>query len=403
MPHFQYRALSSEGRPVAGTVTAPDRAQAVAQIQATGQTLIRIEEAGAAAPSAWSGGRSRVTERQIEIVTGELATMLHAGLALDQALNVLIEVADSRPVREMLAAIARAVAEGAALSEAMARQPGVFPPFYLSMVRAGEAGGVLKDVLVRLTELMARSRKVRERTRSSLLYPAILVVTAGLSIVVLMTVVLPQFKLLFADAGDRLPELTRIVMAVSDGFAEFGPLLLAAGLGTGLLAMQALRRPAARLARDRLLLRLPGIGGLITRNAVARFARTLATLHTNGVPLPQALGLVRDTVGNGAMALALDGVRVQVTQGRSLSEPLQRTGLFPSLALHMLHVGEESGHLDEMLSRIADVYDGEVERAVERLLTLLVPAVTLGLGLLIAVIIASVLVAILSVNELAFV
>jgi len=411
MPQFQYRALTGQGRPVQGEIAAPDRNRAIALVQRSGHLVIRIEEVSGpgrrpslgAGIAPRTGLRSGIGAQQIEILTGELATMLQAGLPLDQALAVMIEVSESRAVREMLASVARAVAEGTSLSEAMAKQTGVFPTFYLSMLRAGEAGGVLKDVLLRLVELMARSRQARERVRSSLLYPAILVATAGVSMVVLMTVVLPQFRILFADAGDRIPQLTRVVMATSDALLDSGPMMLAALLAAGLLTMQALRRPTARLAWDRWLLRLPGLGGMITRGAVARFARTLSTLHTNGVPLPQALSLVRDTVGNGALAVALDGVRVELTQGRGLTEPLRRTGLFPPLALHMLHVGEESGHLNEMLLRVADVYDGEVERAVERLLTLLVPVVTLGLGLIIAVIIASILVAILSINDLAFV
>lgn len=402
MPLFQYRALTEQGRPAVGEIAARDRAHAVAMLQASGQLLIGVEEAGNARPSSRVLARSRITPHQVEIITGELATMLHAGLPLDQALGVLIEVADSRGVRDMLTAVARAVAEGTALSEAMAGQNGVFPAYYLSMVRAGEAGGVLKDVLARLADLLRRSRQARERIRSSLLYPAILLFTAGASMIVLMTVVLPQFKILFADAGDRLPHLTRMVMAVSDGILDSGPLMLAVLLIVFLLGAQALRRPAARLARDRWLLRMPGFGSLVTRSAIARFARTLSTLHSNGVPLPQAIGLARDTVVNGALAQALDRVRAELTQGRGLTEPLRRTGLFPPLAVHMLHVGEESGHLDEMLSRIADVYDSEVERLVEGLLALLVPVVTLGLGLLIALIIASVLMAILSINDLAF-
>jgi general secretion pathway protein F len=277
-----------------------------------------------------------------------------------------------------------------------------FSRFYLNMIRAGEAGGALEVVLKRLTEFLERSQALRETVTSALIYPMILLTVSALSVIILLTFVVPQFQRLFADAGKALPLATQIVIAVGDGFRHYwwvGALLM-------VLAVVTLRRqfsqPESRARWDRWLLRLPLVGDLIAKVETARLSRTLGTLLGNGVSLLNALAIVRETLSNQVMATALGEVAEHVKAGRGLAEPLQDAESFPKLAVQMIRVGEETGQLQEMLIQIADTYDGEVQTAVKRLLTLLEPAMILGLGVIIAGIIMSILVAILSLNELAF-
>lgn len=336
------------------------------------------------------------------VLTRDLATMLSSGLALDRALEVLVEVVDGRPLKQMISRLWSRIRGGASLADAAAAEGEVFPRYYVSMVRAGETDGSLEVVLGRLADYLDGAEAVRQRVNASLRYPLILLVMTGLSITVLLTFVLPEFEPLFEDAGEALPLLTRGVMAVGDAFRDygaFGLVLLLAGL---VLLRRRLKDPAFRRRWDGRLLALPLVGPLVTKIEVGRLARTLGSLLGNGVALPQALNLTREGAGNAAIADAVERVTAAAKEGQGLAGPLLQTGRFPALAVHLIRVGEETGRLDEMLIRVADIYDAEVERTVQQLLALLVPVITIGLGAVIALIIGSVVVAIFSVNQLAF-
>jgi len=284
----------------------------------------------------------------------------------------------------------------------MAAQGGIFPRYYLSMIQAGETGGTLDVVLARLSEFMERGQATRESVRSALIYPAILVAMSLFAVAILLGVVVPRFRPLFEDAGQALPVPTRIVVGLGDAFAGYWWLMLALVVAGGLALRWQLARPAFRLRWDRMVLAIPLLGDVIVRAEVARFARTLGTLLGNGVGLLGALSLATNTVGNRALAHELDAVSDAVRQGRPLTEPLLRSGLFPPLATHLTRVGEETGRLEEMLMKVAEIYDQEVSRAIERMLALLVPVLTIVLGMVIAGIIGSILVAILSVYQLPY-
>jgi general secretion pathway protein F len=284
----------------------------------------------------------------------------------------------------------------------MESQEGTFSPLYISMIRAGEAGGAVDVILKRLAEFMERSKALKNAVTSALIYPAILVGVSGLSVIILLTFVVPQFQQLFEDAGKALPLATQIVIAAGELLQNYWWALLIGLLAVLLFMRHQLQIPERRYWWDGWLLRLPLAGDLIAKLEMARLSRTLSALLLNGVPLLSALEIVKDTLSNGVMAESLGDVADALRQGHGMADPLLETGLFPKMAVQMIKVGEETGQLEDMLGQVAETYDLEVESTIKRLLALMEPVLILGLGVIIAGIIMSILVAILSVNELAF-
>ncbi|HRX69570.1 MAG: type II secretion system F family protein [Candidatus Competibacteraceae bacterium] len=406
MPRYRYEAVDNTGEVLRDEIEAPTPEAAIERLRDQGLLPLSVNEAksgflrGGLGQPLFSKRRA-LSRKSIMLLTQQLASLLHAGMPLDRAFTILIGVADDEQARTLLERVQEKVRGGSSLADALEAQ-GAFSRFYLNMIRAGEAGGALEVVLKRLTEFLERSQALRETVTSALIYPMILLTVSALSVIILLTFVVPQFQRLFADAGKALPLATQIVIAVGDGFRHYwwaGALFI-------MLAVAAVRRqlnqPESRARWDRWLLRLPLVGDLIGKVETARLSRTLGTLLGNGVSLLNALTIVRETLSNQVMATALGEVAEHVKTGRGLAEPLQDAESFPKLAVQMIRVGEETGQLQEMLIQIADAYDGEVQTAVKRLLTLLEPAMILGLGVIIAGIIMSILVAILSLNELAF-
>lgn len=402
MARFRYSALSASGDVVTGDLDAPDVAAAIERLHEQAMLPIHAAEARAttAATFRLRGGGTRVLSgRDLALFSQQLARLLKAGLPLERALEILTTLIGKRAgaaVRRTL----EGVRDGAGLAEAMARQEGAFPLAYVSMVRAGEEGGALQGVLARAAEFLARSEAIRQRVISAMIYPALLTAVAIGSVAIVLTVVLPQFEPVFRDAGAALPAGTRLLMAASDGLRACW---WALPLGPALAAVawqRAARRPGVAERVDRALLRLPVVGDLVTKFEVGRFGRTLGTLLANGVPAPRALALCARAVGNRAIAEAVEAVAARFKEGEGLSEPLARTGRFPPLSTRLIRIGEETGRLEEMLQEVADIYDQEVQRALERLLALLVPGITVAMGGLIALIVASVLAALVGINGL---
>jgi len=405
VPLYRYKAVSPTGDAQEGEMECIGQSAVVERLQGMGLIPIRVEES---APSAGDGSagkslfrKNRVSQADIAIFTQEIATLLRAGLPLDRSLGILIGMSTNPLVLHLLTQVREDVRGGAALSAAMEAQTGVFSRFYLNMIRAGEAGGALDVVLQRLSEFMERSKELRETVKSALIYPAILVGVAVLSVAVLLVWVVPQFTQMFEESGKALPLPTQIVIAAGDTVQGYWWAIILGAIGIYSWFSRQLQQPESRYRWDKRFLALPLAGDLVAKLEVARFARTLGTLIGNGVTLLTALSITRETLSNTVMAEGLGAVATQLKEGRGLGKPLMETGLFPKLAVHMVMVGEETGKLQEMLIRIADVYDREVQNAVKRMLALMEPALILGLGLVIGGIIMSVLVAILSVNDLA--
>jgi general secretion pathway protein F len=303
-------------------------------------------------------------------------------------------------MRALLAKVRDEVRGGAALSKALEAHPAVFSRFYIGMIRAGEAGGALGTVLTRISEFMERSRELKETVTSALIYPTILVLASVTSVMLLLIFVVPQFSQMFEQSGKSLPMATQLVIAAGDKLRKYWWAIPIVVLLIWRFFRRQMSHPESKAVWDGRFLRLPLVGDMLTKIEVARFARTLGTLLANGIPLLAALSVVRDTVGNSVIAAGLEAAREQLKAGQGLSKPLMAQGVFPPLAVHMVSVGEETGQLDEMLTRVADVYDREVSLAVKRMLALLEPVMILGLGLVIGGIIVSILLAILKVNSL---
>jgi general secretion pathway protein F len=407
LPFFQYKAVTPAGEVQEGVLEASTTQGAVARLQQMGLIPIRAEEAGAAKAGAHEARastplfrRNRVTQDDIRIVTRELATLLKAGLPLDRAFEILISLAASPKVAELLGKIRNDVRGGAALSKAIDAQRGLFSRFYVNMIRAGEAGGSLPTVLLRLAEYMERAKALRDNVTASLTYPAFLAAVSVIAVVVLLGAVVPRFKPIFAGTGKAVPFMTQAVLFAGDAMRNWGWLMLIVLAALGWLMQRRLRDPEVRYRLDRWLVTGVVVGNLFSRIEMARFSRTLGTLLANGVTLVAALNIVRETMGNSYLAEAIGNVARELKEGRGLGRPMMETGRFPMLAVHMILVGEETGRLDDMLMQVAETYDQEVEVAIRKALALLQPVMIVVMAMVIGFIIIALLSAMLSIYDL---
>ena len=412
MPVFRYRAVDTAGQIAVGELDAANESEIVDRLRDRGLMPMQIAHATGAAVSAPGAATAKagprrslfepkkVTRDQLLALTRELATLLRAGLTLDRALEILIGLAPTPAVATLLQGVRDDVRGGKALSQALDARREVFSRFYVNIVRAGEAGGALGEVLQRLADTMERNKELRESVKSALIYPSLLVMVAVVSVAILLVFVVPQFESTFAQAGKALPIPTLVVVMLGKFMRHWWW----AVAGLAFLAVMTYRRrgrdPAIRRERDARRLRMPLLGDLVAKVETARFGRTLATLLANGVTLLSGIGIVKETMTNTVMADALDGVIVKLREGKGFGRPLAETGLYPRLATQMILVGEESGRLEEMLARVADVYDREVQAAIKRFLAVLEPALILSLAVLIGGIVFSILMGVMGMSEL---
>lgn len=405
MARFRYRAIGPNGQAVAGEMEESSQRAVVAKLQKLGQMPVQVRAVATTGIRVWLQKdliSPRVSLKELSVITHELATLLQAGLPVDRALRILIGVAETRRLRASLIRILERVQSGSSFADAITAEGRAFPRIYASLVRAAEVSGALEPALFRLSEFLSRSQAIRETVTSAMIYPTILLLFAGLSIALVLTVVLPQFEPLFREAGKSLPLSTRIIIAAGNGLQSYWWALLSAIAAFAFLSRNALRDPKIRLRCHAALLRVPILGTLIAKLEAARFSRTLGTLLASGVPVSSALAVTRPALGNAAIAQGIDIVAARVKEGEGLAAPLAATAVFPELTVQLIKIGEETGQLDAMLVKQADIYDRDVQRTLERLLALLVPALTVTLGMMIGGIIASVFAAIISVNQLAF-
>jgi general secretion pathway protein F len=329
-----------------------------------------------------------------------LSVLLGAGLPLDRSLNILSEISENRQMKGVVRSVVESIRGGGSFSEAIQQHPNVFPRFYVNMIRAGEAGGVLDIVLDKLNEFLESTKELKDHVVSAMIYPAILIVAGGLSVIILLTFVLPKFSVIFAELGSALPLPTQILLSFSNALQMTWWIILIILIALGMYLSSYIRTDRGRYRWDAFKLRL--MGDVVRKLETARFCRTLGTLLKSGVPLLQSLNNAKDVIGNQAIALPIETVLKGAKEGKGISAPLTAANVFPPLALSMIRVGEETGQLDAMLLRVATAYEKSLKEAVKRFVSFLEPVVILVMGLVIGFIIVSMLMAIFSITDLPF-
>ena len=395
MALYRYKALNARGETLDGQMEAASDAEVALRLQELGhlpvEARLASEGGGDAAWRALFKPKPFAGQRLVQF-TQQLATLLGAGQPLDRALTILLELPEDAAARRTIADVRDAVRSGTALSTALERQHGTFSRLYINMVRAGDAGGSLEDTLQRLADYLERSRLLRARVVNALIYPAILLVMVGLSLMFLLGYVVPQFAAMYESLDAPLPLFTRLVLGVGLFVRDWWIVLLAVPALAAWWLDRKLRDPAFRTRFDGWLLRQKLAGPLVARLETARLARTLGTLLKNGVPLMAALGIGKTVVGNRVLSADVEAAADEVKNGVGLSTALARGKRFPRLALQMVQVGEESGALDAMLLKTADTFEQDTGQAMDRMLAALVPAITMLLAIVVAVVILAVLI-----------
>jgi general secretion pathway protein F len=403
MPKFRYKAVKNSGEIVVDTLEAASRAAAIETIRAGDLFPISVTADRWFNPRLdWrrSGGRKKpLASKDLLEFTRELATLLRSSIQLDRALRMIAEMTEDPPRKNFVQSLHAAVRKGSSLADAMAAQAGV-PPYCAGLIKAGESNGNLSEALDRLVKHLEQSAKLADDLRSALYYPVFVILVSVATMVMMLLVVVPEFKSLF-DSGTAPPLELRILFGASELIANWGWLLL---LGVALLVVAARGFGLSRAQREiwhRLIRRIPIVGGLVDRVEGARFCRTLGTLHASGMPMLQGLSIAAAAISNRDIAQRVDLVIPRVRRGEGLSASIQQAGVLSRLGDQMLRIGEESGQLESMLLRLADIYDDEVRLRLARLEAILVPAVTIGIGLFVGGIVTIMLTAILSSYDLA--
>jgi len=402
LPKFLYKAVKLDGEAVEGELEAPNEAEVIRRLQADGLIPLQTRSAGGLRARLIRTRRRRLSQKEIGILTRELATLLEAGMTLDRSLQILLDLSHAEHLTRVLADLQERVRGGAPFSVALDAQDGQFPRLYINMVRAGEASGALDQVLDRLADYMERVAELRQTVTSALVYPSILLFVSGLSVILLLVFVVPQFTVLFQDMGAALPLPTQIVVGAGDLFRNYWWAMLVALAVIAVVLERWLQNEEVRDRLDHRILDLPLVGDLVWKMETARLCHTLAALLKNGLPLLNALNLAKEVVANRKISGLLDEAGDDLKHGRGLAGPLARLQALPDLALQMIRVGEESGALDGMLAKVAGIYERETRASVQSMLTLLEPVLIIGLGVVVAGIIISILMAILGANELVF-
>jgi type II secretion system protein F len=406
MPQFTYKAKKDDGSLVTGMLQAESERSALDSLGRMGVFPLEVEArdedrpAAAAARPAARRVRRRIKPDDVALFTRQLADLLKAGVALNRALTTLSEQTSNRELSETIADIHREVSAGKALHEALGKFPRIFSTLYLSMVRAGETGGFLEDVLHRLSLFIEKDQELRSRVKSAMAYPTLLVVIGVGAVAFLMVFFIPRFSEIFKRMGGNLPLPTQIVMAVSGFVSEYWLLVFAGVIFLIMGWSQLAATVTGRHFVDRLKIRFPLFGEIVRKNAVSRFTRTLGTLLKSGVPILSALSISKEAMGNVVLMEDIDEASAGVKQGRSLAEILRRSRYFPAMVVDMIAVGEEGGNLDEVLVNVADSYDLQVDRAVRVFISLFEPALLLVMATLVGFIVISMLLPVFTLSSM---
>ena len=394
---FAYKAMNRDGKEVFGVIDSESQALAINDVKNIGLFPTVVREA-----SKSDERRARKTKKgfnefylgglkvkQLVYMTRQLSTLIDAGLPLLRSINILIAQQKASKLKDILREMTADIQSGSTFSDALARHPKYFDRLYVNMVRAGEVGGMLEVVLQRLSIFMERRQALKRKVKAALIYPIAVLSIAGAIVWFLLTYIVPEFADVFRDFGAKLPKMTLILIAVGD-FCRFKWWIVMLTITTTLNVLKILSKiKMTKRILDRVVLKLPLVGDLVTKVAVARFARTLGTLITSGVPILQSLKITKETIGNEVIEIAIQKVHDSIKDGDTIAAPLDESKVFPPMVVNMIDVGEETGSLDSMLMKVADIYDAEVEAAVEGMLRLMEPMIIIVLGFIIGFIVIS--------------
>ena len=399
MPNFKYTAKDQQGKTVSAILEAKDKTNLVDLLRKRGLIIISIEETKRGILTAGSA-KAKFKMEDLVIFSRQLATMVDSGIPLVQALDVLAEQIEKPGFKAVVASLRDSIETGSSLSEALGRHPRIFSELFVNMVRAGESSGMLDDILERLADYLEKTSALQRKVKSSLTYPALVISMAVIITSVLIFKVVPTFKGIFEGLGGQLPLPTQILINFSDLARHSAPLLLAGLFLLGFIFRRIIHTEKGRMRLDKTMLRLPILGILLRKVAIARFASTLSTLVKSGVPILGSLEIVAKTSGNKVIELAVNQVRTNIREGENIAEPLARSGVFPPMVTRMIAVGEQTGELEKMLSKISDFYGDQVDTAVSGMTSLIEPIIIVFLGLVVGGIVMAMFLPIFKVTEL---
>ncbi|HEY6086018.1 MAG TPA: type II secretion system inner membrane protein GspF [Nitrospira sp.] len=410
MPVYQYRGYKTDGGTATGIIDAESPKVARLKLRKDGVFPTEMAEQGtagaetSASPAGITpqpaGGRSVLTTTDVAMLTRQLATLLVAGLPLVEALGVLLDQTDKKAVKSLLADVREEIRGGKSYSVALERYPKDFSQIYVHMVRAGEASGALDQILFRLAEFLEKQLALKNKVTNAILYPALMLVVGIIVLFFLMTFVVPKITAVFTSLKQALPWPTVVLMTLSQWCAAYWPVLVAGTLLVVWATRRAVRTETGRATADRLILKLPLIGEVARMVSISRLSSTLATMLSSGVQLLDAMEVSRRVMNNRVLEQAVEEARQNIREGETIAEPLKRSGEFPSLVTHMIAVGERSGEMEEMLRRIGQIYDGEVDRVITRFTSLLEPIMILVMGILVFFIVVAILLPIFEMGQM---
>lgn len=406
MPVFTYNATDKSGKLVTGKITATEKQDVVTILQNQQFLPIRIEQERKIYPNlynlSFSNPFKEASQKDILIFTQQLCTLLKSGIILDRSLFILTDLAEKKSLRNIIETIRNNVHSGSTFADALCKYPKIFPKLYTSMIKAGEMGGVLDEVLERLSDFLEKSQKLKNNVQSALIYPLLLTLVGGSAVFILMVFVIPEFAQIFSDMGHDIPISTAVLMAISAFIAHYWWAILFFTILAFYMGKYYIDMPEGKLKWDNLKLKTPLIGSLLIKIEASRFCRTLGTLMKSGVQILQSLVIVKEVINNEIISKSLANIHDGVKVGKGISGPLKESNALPPLAIHMISIGEETGNLEEMLFKVADIYDNDVEISIKKLISLIEPFMILLMGAFVGFIVLSLLTAIFSINEIPF-
>ncbi len=411
MPSFAYEALDAQGRSVKGAVDARSENEAAEKIRRKGLFPTRVQagagggRAGVAAPAPGVAKRGlrliggRVSQKHLTQFTRQFATLMDAGLPIVRSLDILAGQQKVGVLKSTITLVREDVEGGSSLSEAMARHPKVFDRLFVNMIKAGEAGGVLDAILLRLAEFREKSLRLRSHVIKAMIYPTAVICIAGSILFLIVVMVIPKFEDMFKEMNIELPAMTTILMGVAAVLTQWWFLFPAVPVGIWLIYKLIVMSPGGRYMVDKLKLHIPVFGTVTKKSSVSRFCRTLGTLIASGVPILEALNIIKGATGNAVVANAVGEIHNSIREGDTIAEPLRHSGVFDDIVVNMIDVGEETGELDRMLIKVADNFDEEVDTLVGGMMSLLEPFLIIGMGLMVGFIVISLFLPLIKLME----